>query len=176
MSVTGMPVTGVPVTRVPVTETVHAAGGLVDGLLLPWPDADGEPFWQYALRGELRVQACADCGLRRFPPRPSCPRCHSFADTWQPTSGRGRIWSFVVAHPPLLPAYAAQAPYPVAVVELDDDPAIRLVGTLTPSIRQPDAPWNAVPVSRLRIGAPVQAVYQILTPGVAVPRWALTSP
>ena len=156
-----------------VTEAVNAAGGLADGLLLPWPDADGEPFWQYALRGELRVQACADCGLRRFPPRPCCPRCHSFADDWRPTSGRGRIWSFVIAHPPLLPAYAEFAPYPVAVVELDDDPGIRLVGTLTPSVRRPDAPWNAVPASRLRIGAPVQAVFQTVAPGVAVPRWAL---
>ena len=156
-----------------VTDAVNAAGGLVDGLLLPWPDPDGEPFWQYALRGELRVQACADCGLRRFPPRPCCPRCHSFTDIWQLTSGRGRIWSFVIAHPPLLPAYAERAPYPVAVVELDDDPRIRLVGTLTPSVRRPDAPWNAVPPSRLRIGAPVQAVYQTLVPGVAIPRWAL---
>ena len=160
-----------------VTEAVHAAGGLADGLLLPWPDADGEPFWQYARRSELRVQTCADCGLRRFPPRPCCPECHSFESRWQLMSGRGRIWSFVVAHPPLLPAYAKQAPYPVAVVELDDAPAIRLVGGLAPSVRHPDAtldPVAAAAGGRLRIGAPVQAVFQTVAPGVAVPRWALT--
>ena len=156
-----------------VTEAVNAAGGLADGRLLPWPDVDGEPFWQYARQGELRVQTCANCGQRRFPPRPACPECHSFDSDWRRTSGRGRIWSFVVAHPPLLPAYAKDAPYPVAVVELDDDPSIRLVGTLTPSARRPDAPLNAVPVNRLRIGAPVQVVFQTLTPGVVVPRWAL---
>jgi uncharacterized protein len=143
-------------------------------VLLPWPDADGEPFWEYARRGELRVQTCADCDLRRFPPRPCCPRCHSFDSRWQRLSGRGRIWSFVIAHPPLLPAYAAQAPYPVAVVELDDAPAIRLVGALTDSVRRPDAPLDAVEARRLRIGAPVQAVFQTLAPGVTVPRWALT--
>jgi uncharacterized protein len=162
-------------TGTTVAEAVRAAGGMVGGLLLPWPDADGEPFWQYARRGELRVQTCADCGLRRFPPRPCCPGCRSFASSWQRTSGRGRIWSFVVAHPPLLPAYAEHAPYPVAVVELDDAAAIRMVGTLTPSARRPDAPPNAVTTARLRIGAPVQAVFQTLAPGVVVPRWALTS-
>ena len=146
------------------------------GLLLPWPDADGEPFWEYARRGELRVQTCADCGLRRFPPRPCCPRCHGFDSRWDLLSGRGRIWSFVVAHPPLLPAYAEHAPYPVAVVELDDAPGIRLVGTLTGSVRRPDAPPDDVDPARLRIGAPVQAVFQTLAPGVTVPRWALTGP
>ena len=146
------------------------------GLLLPCPDADGEPFWEYARRGELRVQTCADCGLRRFPPRPCCPRCHGFDSRWDLLSGRGRIWSFVVAHPPLLPAYAEHAPYPVAVVELDDAPGIRLVGTLTGSVRRPDAPPDDVDPARLRIGAPVQAVFQTLAPGVTVPRWALTGP
>ncbi|WP_370466812.1 Zn-ribbon domain-containing OB-fold protein [Streptacidiphilus sp. PB12-B1b] len=166
-----------PASEPSVTEAVHAAGGMVGGMLLPWPDVDGEPFWRYALQGELRVQSCADCGLRRFPPRPCCPGCHSFDSRWQLTSGRGRIWSFVVAHPPLLPAYAEHAPYPVAVVELDDAPAIRLVGALTPSARRPDAPLDAVTAeagARLRIGAPVQAVFQTVAPGVAVPRWALT--
>jgi uncharacterized OB-fold protein len=149
-------------------ETVTA-----EGLLLPWPDEDGEPFWTYARQGELRIQACADCGRLRFPPRPCCPHCGSFADEWRPMSGRGRLWSYVVAHPPLLPAYAEQAPYPVAVVELDDDPRIRLVGTLTGSVRRPNAPWNAVPPQRLRIGAPLQAVFQAVTPELTVVRWAL---
>ena len=156
-----------------VTDAVRAAGGLVDGLLLPWPDDDGAPFWEYARQGELRVQACTACGQPRFPPRPCCPGCHSFESRWQPTSGRGHIWSFVIAHPPLLPAYAEHAPYPVAVVELDDVPAVRLVGSLTPTSRRPDAPRDAVPVQRLRIGAPVQVVFQSLIPGVVLPRWAL---
>ncbi|NBM21068.1 hypothetical protein GUY61_37315, partial [Streptomyces sp. GC420] len=29
------------------------------GLLAPVVDDDGAPFWAYAARGELRVQACA---------------------------------------------------------------------------------------------------------------------
>ncbi|MCX4973605.1 Zn-ribbon domain-containing OB-fold protein [Streptomyces sp. NBC_00620] len=141
-------------------------------LLSPVPDDDGAPFWQYAAQGELRIQACADCGELRFPPRPCCPHCHSFASEWRKMSGRGRVWSYVVPHPPLLPAYAAQAPYNAIVVELAEAPRIRLVGNL---VSGPGAPLNSVAVERIRIGARVQAVFTEVTDlaGVSVPRWVL---
>ena len=137
-------------------------------LLQPVTDDDGAPFWEYARRGELRVQACADCGRLRFPPRPSCPHCHSFATDWRRMSGRGRVWSYVVPHPPLLPAYAEQAPYPVVLVELADAPAIRLVGNLVAS---PGARLDSVDPARIRIGAPVKAVFHD-----GVPQWLLERP
>ena len=110
----------------------------MESLLLPVVDEDGAPFWEYAARGELRVQACAapDCGRLRFPPRPCCPHCRSFESEWRAMSGRGRIWSYVVPHPPLLPAYAAQAPYNAVVVELADAPHIRLVGNVVSGARR----------------------------------------
>ncbi|GGZ50100.1 hypothetical protein GCM10010371_06860 [Streptomyces subrutilus] len=145
-----------------------------DGLLLPVPDEDGTPFWEYAARGELRVQACAApaCGRLRFPPRPCCPHCRSFDSEWRLMSGRGRIWSYVRPHPPLLPAYAAQAPYNVILVELADAPHIRLAGNLVAS---PDAPLDSVDPARLRIGARVQVAFTD-TGGTAVPRWLLERP
>ncbi len=125
-------------------------------MLRPVPDTDGAPFWEYAAQGELRVQACAGCGELRFPPRPCCPHCQSFDAEWRPMSGRGRVWSYVVAHPPLLPDYAAQAPYNVVVVELDEAPRIRLVGNLVPAAGQP---LGAFPPESIRIGARVRAVF-----------------
>ncbi|MBD0746379.1 Zn-ribbon domain-containing OB-fold protein [Streptomyces sp. CBMA152] len=140
-------------------------------LLNPVPDDDGAPFWTYTARGELRVQACAnpDCGRLRFPPRPCCPHCRSFDSEWRRMSGRGRIWSYVLPHPPLLPAYAAQAPYNAVVVELAEDPLIRLVGNVVASA---DAPLDSVDPARLRIGARVQVAFTE-TDGVTVPRWLL---
>ncbi|MHC0433245.1 Zn-ribbon domain-containing OB-fold protein [Streptomyces sp. O3] len=140
-------------------------------MLPPLPDDDGAPFWEYAARGELRVQACAapGCGEPRFPPRPCCPRCQSFASEWRAMSGKGRIWSYVVPHPPLLPAYAEQAPYNAIVVELADAPRIRLVGNL---VTGPDAPLNSVPGELLRVGARVRVVFGEVG-GIAVPRWVL---
>jgi uncharacterized OB-fold protein len=139
---------------------------MTDSLLSPVRDEDGAPFWEYAARGELRVQACADCGEPRFPPRPCCQHCRSFATEWRLTGGKGRIWSYVAPHPPLLAAYAAQAPYNVIVVALAETPRIRLVGNL---VTGPDAPLDSVPPDRIRIGARVQAVFS----RDGLPRWVL---
>ena len=141
-------------------------------MLTPDVDGDGAPFWEYAARGELRVQACAACGELRFPPRPCCPHCQSFDSLWTKTSGRGRIWSYVLPHPPLLPAYAEQSPYNAIVVELAEAPRIRLVGNL---VSGPAAPLNSVPPERIRIGARVQVVFTEVN-GMSVPRWVLERP
>ncbi|MFF7182859.1 OB-fold domain-containing protein [Streptomyces sp. NPDC008121] len=140
-------------------------------MLTPVVDEDGAPFWEYAARGELRVQACAGpaCGELRFPPRPCCPHCHSFDSEWRLMSGRGRIWSYVLPHPPLLPDYAAQAPYNAVLVELAEAPRIRLVGNV---VAAPDAPLDSVDPARLRIGAAVKVAFTE-TGGVTVPRWLL---
>ncbi|GHC60914.1 Zn-ribbon domain-containing OB-fold protein [Streptomyces flavofungini] len=140
-------------------------------LLTPVADDDGAPFWDYAARGELRVQACAQdaCGELRFPPRPCCPHCGSFDTTWRRMSGKGRIWSYVIPHPPLLPAYAALSPYNAILVELTDAPRIRLVGNL---VTKAGAPPNSVPPERLRIGARVQVVFAERG-GLVLPQWVL---
>lgn len=134
-------------------------------MLKPVTDADGAPFWAYAARGELRVQSCGECGEPRFPPRPCCPHCRSFASEWRLMSGRGRVWSYVVPHPPLLPAYAEQAPYNVVVVELAEVPRIRLVGNL---VTGAGAPLNSLDPGRIRIGARVRAVFH-----EGLPQWVL---
>ncbi|MET7681445.1 OB-fold domain-containing protein [Streptomyces sp. NPDC005423] len=139
-------------------------------MLTPLVDDDGAPFWRYAARGELRVQSCADCGELRFPPRPCCPHCRSFASEWRPMSGRGRVWSYVFPHPPLLPEYAAVAPYNVIVVELADAPRIRLVGNL---VSEAGAAIDSVSRDRLRIGARVQFVFDAAR---GLPQWVLERP
>ena len=138
------------------------------GLLLP--DLDDEasaPFWAGTARGELLVQACTDCGARRMPPRPMCPRCRSIAVHWEATSGTGTIWSFIVPHPPLLPAYAELAPYNAIVVALDDDPTIRFVGNLVTSA---DGAINEVDPTTITIGEPVCVVFAPID-DVFLPRW-----
>ena len=143
----------------------------MDDVLLPVVDEYSQPFWDGALAGELRIQACGSCGRLRFPPRPMCPHCQSREVTWQTMSGRGAIYSFVVPHPPLLPAYAAVAPYNVALVELEEDPLIRLVGNV---VAGEDAPINSVDTSTIRIGLSVHAVFDHVSDDVALLRWVIT--
>lgn len=141
-------------------------------MLSPLVDADGAPFWRYAAQGELRVQTCAECAAPRFPPRPCCPYCRSFASEWRLSGGLGRIWSYVVPHPPLLPEYAACAPYNVVVVELEDVPGVRMVGNV---VADAGAPLDSVEPGVLRIGARVRVVFRHghLPQDVHLPQWVL---
>ncbi len=138
------------------------------GLLLPdTSDETSAPFWEGCARGELLVQECGECGLWTHPPRPMCPRCRSLDRRWVATSGRGRIWSVVIPHPPLLPAYSELAPYNVIVVELEENPKIRFVGNL---LAAADGAINDVDPHSIEIGEPVRVVFQAVD-DVHLPRW-----
>jgi uncharacterized protein len=138
------------------------------GFLLPdVEDEDAAPFWAGTARGELLVQECASCGAKRMPARPMCPACRSTETTWSPTSGRGAVWSFIVPHPPLLPAYAELAPYNAIVVALEEDPSIRFVGNLVTSA---DGPINEIDPATIAIGEPVRVVFAHVE-DVSLPRW-----
>lgn len=141
---------------------------MIEAMLLPELDEESAPFFAYAAARELRVQRCDACGLRRMPPRPMCAACRSFATNWQLLSGRGRIWSFAVPHPPLLPAYADVAPYNVVIVEVDEDPTIRFCGNLVASA---DGPIGEIDPSTIEIGEPVRVVFPPAVDGVVLPRW-----
>jgi uncharacterized OB-fold protein len=137
-----------------MTTTAGPAG--TEGFLLPPDDEESAGFWAGTAAGELRMQACTACGEWRFPPRVMCPHCQSTGRAWRAVSGRGAIWSFVVAHPPLLPAYAPFAPYPVITVTLEESPTLRLVGNL---VREPGGAINEVDPGTIVIGEQVSVVF-----------------
>ena len=144
---------------------------MIEGIPLPSTDDSLDaPYWDAARRGELVVQTCRACGQRRFPPRPMCPTCQSLEHTWKPLSGEGRIWSFVFPHPPLLPAFAQVAPYNVIIVELAEDPSLRMVGNL---VTAADGPINQVDPATIKIGTPVRVVFHRVADDVALARWVL---
>jgi uncharacterized OB-fold protein len=130
-------------------------------------DDDSRPFWEGTARGELLIQKCSDCGRMRIPPRPMCPHCRSIANDWAPVSGKGRVWSFVVAHPPLLPAFEEFAPFNVIAVELDEDPTLRLLGNLVAS---GNGAINEIDPRSIQIGEPVRVVFAKIE-DVYLPRW-----
>lgn len=87
---------------------------------LPLIIPDTAPFWESCRRAQLCLQRCATCATWRYPPAPVCPRCAASEAFWTPTSGKGRIYSFVVYHRAFHPAYAEEVPYAMALVELDE--------------------------------------------------------
>jgi uncharacterized OB-fold protein len=98
-----------------------------------------------------------------------CPRCRSLDSRWDATSGRGAIWSFIVPHPPLLPAYQELAPYNVIIVALEEEPTIRFVGNL---VSGPDGEINEIDPATIHIGDPVRVVFHRVA-DVTLPRWVL---
>ena len=129
---------------------------------LPLPDEVTAPFWEGCRLGELRMQRCADCARFRFHPRPMCPHCRSFASEWVRVSGDGVLYSFVICHPPLLPAFQANAPYAVALVELAEDPGLRMLGGVLGT--RPE---------QLRIGQKLRVAFEEIADGVVLPQWRL---
>ena len=125
-------------------------------LLTSTPETAG--FFDAAKDGMLSVQQCSACGRFRHPPRSVCPACRSFEWHWHPVSGRGRIWSWIVAHPPLLAGFAELAPYNAVMVELIEDPNIRFVGNL---VERVGGPPNEIDPATIVIGEPVHAVFAV---------------
>ena len=85
-----------------------------------------------------------------------CPECQSTERSWRAVSGRGTIWSFVVVHPPVLPAYAPYVPFPVVTVTLAEKPSLRMVGNL---VTGPGGDINGVDPATVAIGEAVRVVF-----------------
>lgn len=81
-------------------------------------------FWTGGAAGELRFLRCADCHHYLHPPAPICPQCHSRKLAPQAVSGLGRVATFTINHQAWRPGMAV--PYVVAIVELDEQKALRL--------------------------------------------------
>jgi uncharacterized protein len=123
--------------------------------VLPQPTTESMPFWEALARHELVIQSCTDCGLFWFPPGNRCQHCWSADGAWTPLSGRGRLFSFTVYHRAYAAELADQLPYVVGVVELDEGP--RLITNVV-----------GCPPGDVRVGMPVEVVFDDLDDGVAL--------
>ena len=74
---------------------------------------------RYALVGEV----CPHCSTKIFPPRDICPECGDEAKDHYQFSGRGEVYSYTTLYN--APAgYEEQAPYTVAMVQLEEGPLV----------------------------------------------------
>lgn len=135
---------------------------------LPRPDDATEPYWQGCREHELRMQCCTPCARLRFPPRPMCPRCQSFESGWVRVSGRGTVYSWVVCHPPLLPAFEPKAPLLILLVELEEGENLRVVGNWMDEREDADARASG---HGIEIGMPVEVAFERVSDDVTLPQW-----
>lgn len=115
--------------------------------VLPRLDDTNREFWTGGAHGELRFWRCQDCGFYLHPPQPICPIDHSKRLAPEAVSGRARVASFTINHQPWMPGL--EPPYVVAIVEIVEQPSVRLTTNIV----------NCEP-GAVRIGMPVRVVFE----------------
>ena len=105
---------------------------------VPLPTPNTQAYFDYAARGELRIPKCQDCGLAFFYPRTACPECSSENLEWMLCSGRARLHTYLINTRPA-PGFEEDAPYAVAVVELEEGPRM-----MTNIVEVPQTPEHLV--------------------------------
>lgn len=98
---------------------------------LPAPTVDSVPFWEACNHGALLLQRCGECGLRFYYPRRVCPGCGGQQLAWEPSAGKGTVFSFSEVHVSFFgPEWESELPYTVVLIDLDEGPRMlsRLIG------------------------------------------------
>jgi len=87
-----------------------------------------------------------------------CPECNSWNTEWVKASGRGKVYSWMVAFQPFHPAFFGDVPYAVVMVELEE--GVRLTANMVDC--KPDD---------LYIGMPVEVVFDDVTEEITLPKF-----
>ena len=145
-----------------MTTTAHAKP-------VPVPDEASEAFFDGALRGELMLLRCRACATFMsptaylgVPPRPRCLSCFSGDLEWAPSSGRATLYSFALMHQVYDPAFAAEVPYNLAVVELDE--GVRMTTNVVGCANE-----------ALYIGMRLEVTFEHVSEEVAIPKFRRSS-
>jgi uncharacterized OB-fold protein len=93
--------------------------------ILPRVNDENRFFWTSGEDGQLRFLRCEECGFLVHPPSPICPECLCKRLAPAAVSGRATVATFTVNHQPWIPGY--DPPYVIALVEIDEQPSVRLM-------------------------------------------------
>ncbi len=129
---------------------------------LPIPSALSEGFWAAANQQQLVIQRCSACKQYAHPPVAICRNCSSTDLAHEPVSGKGTIHSFTITYDARMPAFSAKVPYPVLMVELDEQPGLILYS-------DPDMAPDQV-----KIGQRVELYFEEVKPGHYLPQFRPT--
>ena len=110
---------------------------------LPHPNATTKPYWDACAEGELCYQKCENCGTVQLIARSLCEHCQSQQLQWQTSQRLGTVLSFTTVYRAPLPAFKAQVPYAIVIVDMDE--GFRVMANATPQAQ-----------SALAIGAKVR--------------------
>jgi uncharacterized OB-fold protein len=126
---------------------------------IPLPDPDSAPFWDGLKDGKLMLCRCDDTGRWIHPPLERS-RFTGGPVSFEPVSGKGTVYSYIVVHQALVPGRTP--PYVIGIIELAEQPGLRISAII-----------NADPAA-VRIGHPVtMRVVDLGDSGFRVPEFVL---
>lgn len=130
----------------------------------PLPGLEGltGQFYEYCRQQTLHFQRCSACGTFRHVPREMCAECNSFDWEWAKSSGKGKIFTWVVVNRALHPAFYDPSPdaAPMAPVVVEMEEGVRIVSNMV-----------NCPPEQLAIDMPVEVVFEAVTDEVTLPRF-----
>lgn len=124
--------------------------------LLPQVTPENEHFWTGGAQGALRVLRCDDCERYLHPPAPLCGDCRGRALSVATVSGQATLLTFTVNHHAWIPGF--DPPYVIAIVELAEQPGLRLTTNLV-----------ECPIDAVEIGMALEVTFEGAEDGVFLP-------
>ena len=125
-------------------------------------DHDTKDFYRGWLHRELRLNRCGSCGTWHHPPRPVCPACWSSQVVPTPVSGRGRVHLLIRLHQgPAAEGVSYEGGWPVATVELDEQPGLRFTSGVIGARREDLAIGRRVELAWIERGGEPYPVFRL---------------
>jgi hypothetical protein len=125
---------------------------------VPVPTPLTQFFWDGVNAHKLMILRCRPCGHHVHYPRPICNRCQSTDLAPTEVSGRATLYSYTVAVQAFHPYFVDKVPYVLAVVELAEEPGLRLTTNIVDCAE-----------ADLQVGMPVVVVFREVAPGMTLP-------
>lgn len=106
-------------------------------------------YWRAAAEHRLELPRCDECGRFQYPPDVACVHCQSTSMTFTPVGGTGTVYSHATVERLFHVGWTDRVPYVVAIVELDDQPGLRMLTNLVD-----------VEPADVHVGMPVQVAFE----------------
>ena len=125
---------------------------------IPIPGPESLPFWEGTKNHQLMLQKCSDCDHHWFPPSTVCTGCGSRNIEWVASSGKGKVFSFVIFHKLYHKGWDGEIPYAVAIVELEE--GARMLSNVI-----------GIPVEEVKCDLSVEVVFEDATSELTLPKF-----
>jgi len=125
---------------------------------MPRPNPMTQFFWDGCKARRLLILRCQPCGHFVHYPRPVCNKCLSTELAPEEVSGRASLYAYTLTMQAFHPYYVDKLPYTLAVVELEEQPGLRIT-------------TNIVDVAEgaLKTGMPLRLVWREVAPDLVLP-------